>query len=220
MKTLIVLFLYFVVLSSCMDETFPTDYETQIVRKGNNYCDNSQAVIYSFMGRKYLATVKLDTSLFVHNEGAYQNKLLGFSESSDVQYNSARVTFHTLSDPTDSLKDELILKTYVYNNGKRLTDEKYTIELLRLSYLDVLAGLGHDSIRFEIEMTDKQYLFKVNNGQQVSMPRVGTLPLDSPKYILKLYYGGTPTAPHDMSIKIKYDRSIKGKAENIYKISY
>lgn len=220
MKTLIILFLLFIGIVSCNDEIFPTDYETQIVRKGKNFCDNSTVVFYSFTGRKFIATVRLDTSLFVRNEGAYQNKLLGFSEDPQVQNNSARVSFHTLSYPTDSLKDELVFKTYVYNNGKRLMDEKYAVELLRLSYLDVLAGLGHDSIRFEIEMTQNNYVFKVNTGNPVLMPRVGTLALDSPKYVLKLYYGGTPTAPHDMSIKIKYDRSMKGKAETVYKTSY
>jgi len=211
---LVVLFICFGVVS-CQEEVFPTDYEIQIVRKGQNYSDNSQSVIYSFTGRTFIATVKLDTSLFVHNEGAYQNKLLGFSEDEKVQNNSARVSFHTISNTNDPLKDELVLKTYVYNNGTRLSDEKYNVELMRLSYSDVLAGLGHDSIKFEIEMTQNAYLFRVNN-QTVSVPRVSKLSLDSSKYVLKLYYGGTPTAPHTMRMKIKYDPSMKGHAQNVY----
>lgn len=213
MKKVIALFLFVIGIVSCEQELIlPTAYyQLQEVRKGDHYCTNYNNV-YSFTGDVFVCYVRLDTSLFVHDEGGQQNKLVGFMDGkspSSVHENSARVSYHTISYPNDSSKDTLVFKTYVYNNGTRNLDENHV--LLRKSYFDVKSGVGLDSIKFVIKLMKGYYSFQVDNNPQVFVTRTSTLPTDSTKTVLTHYYGGNEVAPHNMKLWVKYGMSGTGK---------
>jgi hypothetical protein len=217
---LLLVFIIVGLFSSCEESVeFPTThYQLQEVQRGAHYCSNKE--VYSFKGDIFVCYVRLDTSLFVHHEGAYQNKLVGFMEgretSSAVHENSARVSYHTISHPTDSLKDTLVFKTYVYNNGTRLLDQGYI--LFKKSYRDVRLGLGSDSVRILIKLANNYYVFQVDDHPEVSVTRTSTLPSDSIKTVLTHYYGGTPVAPHNMRLWVKYRMEGTGKSYSGYSL--
>lgn len=192
------------------DDAF-TDFHLQRVKKGSHYYEDKDMIQLKYFEKNiFEADVKLDTSLFVTNEGSYQNKLLGFYED-EIHKNSARVSYHTItSDEKKSSEDSLILKAYVYNNGIRNVKENPT--LICLSRAEVESYLKQDKyIRISIECTSNSYIFKVDAGPNILVSRTSSASIDDVKYLCYHYYGGPDSipAPHDMNMWIKYCPSMK-----------
>ena len=106
-----------VLLSSCeksIQEDAYEVYQLQMVRQGSHYHDDHTVLdITSFTSSIFSVSVKLDTSLFVTNEGSFQSKLVGFYED-QIHQNSARVSYQTITnDVQGELIDSLSFKTYV-----------------------------------------------------------------------------------------------------------
>ena len=203
-----------VLLSSCeksIQEDAYEVYQLQMVRQGSHYHDDHTVLdITSFTSSIFSVSVKLDTSLFVTNEGSFQSKLVGFYED-QIHQNSARVSYQTITnDVQGELIDSLSFKTYVYNNGLRSLDENYT--LLTLSRIQVEKLLKNDeAIEINIELTPTQYLFQVNDGEITAVTHTCNLAPDACKYLTYHYYGGPDSipAPHDMKLWVKYNDVMK-----------
>lgn len=188
-----------------------TDFHLQRVNKYSHYYEDRDIIQLKYFEKNiYEADVIIDTSLFVPGEGSYQNKLLGFYED-EIHKNSARVTYHTISNGANkSVYDSLIFKAYVYNNGIRNLAENPT--LLCLSRNEVEEYLRRDrSIRFSIEVTSNSYVFKVDAGENISVSRTSSAGINDVKYLCHHYYGGPDSipAPHNMDMWIKYSPVMK-----------
>jgi hypothetical protein len=109
------------------------------------------------------------------------NKLYGFSEGLDHQYNSARIGWAWV-------EGALRLYAYVYNKGVRLSQEICPV------------SIGTD-INCSISLSGTTYLFNVN-GNEVTLSR-GSTTTTASGYQLYPYFGGDEVAPHDILIKIR-----------------
>ena len=213
-KTILSVIIAAVLLASCtksIDEEAYEVYHLQMVKKGSHYCETHSIFdIESFKSNIFRVSVKLDTSLFVTNEGSYQSKLVGFSED-QIHSNSARVSYHTIStEVSGKIIDSLEFKTYVYNDGSRNTAENYC--LLKVSKEQVKEMLRDDSsIEFSIELTKTAYLFQVNNEKIVEVNRSCEKEIDDTKFLNYHYYGGPDSipAPQDMLLWVKYDEVMR-----------
>ncbi len=214
MKTLLTLLFFSVFLFACtksLDNKAFTEFQLQQVNKGSHYCENHNMLdLKVFSSSIFEGDVKLDTSLFVHSEGSFQNKLLGFYED-QIHKNSARISYHTQSgSDVDGAKDSLVLKAYVYNNGSRNIHQNYC--LLKLSRKEVLQNLQHKkALHFSIEITKNNYLFQVGEQSKVKVKRVCQMAPQATKYLCFHYYGGPDSipAPHNMRLWIKYSPEMK-----------
>lgn len=98
----------------------------------------------------------------------------------------------------------------MYNDGIRNVKENPT--LLCLSRNEVEEYLKYDrSIRFSIELTANNYIFKVDKGLIISVSRTSSAGIDDVKYLCYHYYGGPDSipAPHDMDMWIRYSSIMK-----------
>lgn len=207
-KLLIPLFmLFFMSCEKVIDEDTINKYQLQEIRSGNHYCTScNRYTITKFNKETFKVLVKLDTTLFVHNEGSQQNKLCGFYEDK-IHKNSARISYHTISDSNNKYLDSLILRTYVYNNGSRNTTQNH--KLLTLSWSQVKTMLiNKDSLDISIIVKKDKYLYKINNYPEVKVTRTSKLDKNAEKFMNHHYYGGPDsiTAPHHMRMWIKYDK--------------
>ncbi len=109
------------------------------------------------------------------------NKLWGFSEGFDHQYNSARIGWGW-SDGA------LRLYAYSYNRGVRQSQE---ISIVPIG----------SEINCSIKLSGSTYLFTVN-GVTVTQPR-GTSNSTASGYQLYPYFGGDETAPHTITILLR-----------------
>jgi len=187
-----------------MDEDLVNDYHLQQVNAGSHYCNIDRTAITSFTSSEFLAYVKLDTSLLVHGEQAFQSKLCGFYED-DIHTNSARISYQTITGPTLD-QDTLSLKLYVYNNGERNLTENLVIK--RLSRVDILSMLQSDGfLKISIKVTPTNYVFQIDNDPPMSTVRTIGTAVTAKKYLANHYYGGPDEiyAPHDMKMWIKFD---------------
>lgn len=67
--------------SKPMEDVAFTDFKLQRVEKNSHFYEDKNMIQLKFFEKNiFEADVKLDTSLFVIDEGSYQNKLLGFYE--------------------------------------------------------------------------------------------------------------------------------------------
>ncbi len=192
-------------LLSCkkeIDEKSFEDFQEQTVFAGNNYCGTcGRQTIQYFDGNVFKSEVILDTSLIVPDEGAYQNKLLGFCED-DMHQNSVRISYHTVEG------DSLEFKTYVYNSGERLQSENKFIT--RISKERILEMLDQEiSIPVTITVLEQNYIVKFGDIQEIYVNRTCTLPIDGQKYLANHYYGGNPVAPKNVTMWIKFDPLMK-----------
>ena len=128
--------------------------------------------------------VKFDKSAIyqtVVRENQYDiNKLWGFTEGINNQYNSARIGWSWN-------QDALRLYGYVYANGVRHYQEITSVTI------------GSD-ITCSIKLADNTYLFTVN-GISISLPR-GPSSTQASGYQQYPYFGGDETAPHLITIMI------------------
>ncbi len=117
----------------------------------------------------------------IPNNQADINKLYGLSDcDTDHHTNSARFGWRWYNN-------RLEIHAYTYSNKQRNT-----------AYIaSVQPGQTN---RYELEMGEKVYTFKVNDTQ-ITLPR--NCATASSHYQLYPYFGGDETAPHDVTIKIR-----------------
>ncbi|MFZ4680704.1 MAG: hypothetical protein ACOYLP_11105 [Flavobacterium sp.] len=166
------------------DTTFvDTGFITYTIRQGQQYCDQNTLKLTNLSSQSF--DVIFDSSAIyrtIDPNNQYDiNKLYGFSEGFNHQYNSARLGWRW-SD------DSLRLFGYVYNNGARISSEISTVTI-------------GDTIRCSISLLDSFYQFSVNQRVlNVSRTAIGTIAIG---YQLYPYFGGDETAPQAIAIKIK-----------------
>ncbi|MEJ7671237.1 MAG: hypothetical protein WKF59_00560 [Chitinophagaceae bacterium] len=110
------------------------------------------------------------------------NKLYGFSEGSNHQYNSARIGW-AWND------NALRLYAYAYNNGVRQSQEISTVTI-------------GSEISCSIAVSGYFYVFTVN-GVKITLPRAISTATAS-GYQLYPYFGGDEVAPQNIYISIKH----------------
>ena len=158
-------------------------YTNFTIRQGQHYCDQNSLKSVRTSEMKFMA--KFDNSAIyqtVTSENQYDiNKLWGFSEGINNQYNSARIGWSWN-------QDALRLYGYVYANGVRHYQEITSVTI------------GPD-ITCSIKLAGNTYLFTVN-GVSVSLPR-GPSTTQASGYQQYPYFGGDETAPHLITILIK-----------------
>ena len=161
----------------------PPYYTSFTIRQGQHYCDQNSLKSVRTSEMKFIA--KFDNSAIyqtVTPENQYDiNKLWGFSEGINNQYNSARIGWSWNNDA-------LRLYGYVYAMGVRHMQEITSV------------SIGAD-ITCSIKLAGNTYLFTVN-GVSISMPR-GLSTTQASGYQQYPYFGGDETAPHLITILIK-----------------
>jgi hypothetical protein len=161
----------------------PSGYTNFTIRQGQHYCDQNSLKSVRTSEMKFMA--KFDNSAIYQTatpENQYDiNKLWGFSEGINNQYNSARIGWSWNNDA-------LRLYGYVYAKGVRHMQEIATV------------SIGAD-ITCSIKLAGDLYLFTVN-GFSISLPR-GLATTQASGYQQYPYFGGDETAPHLITIMIK-----------------
>ena len=163
--------------------TTTSTYTTYLIRQGQHYCDQSTL--------KSVATSEMKFMVIFDSSAIYQsvnpvnqydiNKLYGFSEGYDNQYNSARIGWRW-SD------NALRLFGYVYKLGVRYSQEITTIPF-------------NTEISCSIKLSGSNYIITAK-GVSVTMPR-GLSSTSASGFQQYPYFGGDEVAPHNISIKIK-----------------
>ena len=160
-----------------------SSYTTYTIQQGAHYCD--QSTIKSVRTSEMKFAVKFDESAqyttVIANNQYDINKLYGFSEGFDNQYNSARIGWNWYDNA-------LHLHAYVYNKGVRMYEEIKTV------------AIGAN-IQCSIKVSGSSYIFTVD-GVQVTMPR-GLSTNSASGYQQYPYFGGDETAPHKITILIQ-----------------
>jgi hypothetical protein len=161
----------------------PSSYTTYTIRQGQHYCDQNSIKSVRTSEMKFM--VKFDNSAIYQTvipENQYDiNKLWGFTEGINNQYNSARIGWSWNNDA-------LRLYGYVYANGIRYSQEITSVVI------------GSD-ITCSIKLAGSTYLFTVN-GVSISLPR-GPSTSQASGYQQYPYFGGDEVAPHLITILIK-----------------
>jgi hypothetical protein len=161
----------------------PPGYASFTIRLGQHYCDQNSLKSVRTSEMKFM--VKFDNSAIYQTvipENQYDiNKLWGFSEGINNQYNSARIGWSWNNDA-------LRLYGYVYANGVR-------------HYQEITSVIIGTDITCSIKLAGNTYLFTVN-GVSVSLPR-GPSTTQASGYQQYPYFGGDETAPHLITIMIK-----------------
>jgi hypothetical protein len=162
------------------------------IQEGNHECD--QRTIKSVSGTSMSFTVKFDSTAIYpavitdYNHAYDINKLYGFSEGLNNQYNSARIGWRWLND-------QLQLFAYVYVNGTLLRDPiSYDPAFIKTVQIGA-------EVNCSIAVSGNTYIFTVD-GVVVTTPR-GTSATKYQGYQQYPYFGGTLTAPHLINIYIK-----------------
>ena len=160
-----------------------TGFITYTIQQGQQYCDQNTIKLTNLSAQTI--DVIFDSSAIyttIDPNNQYDiNKLYGFSEGFNHQYNSARIGWRWSND-------SLRLFGYVYNNGTRVNSEISTVTI-------------GDTIRCSISLFDSFYQFKVNQRVlTLSRTAVGSV---ASGYQLYPYFGGDETAPQPIKIKIK-----------------
>ena len=158
-------------------------YVTYLIRQGQHYCDKNTLQSVSVSEMKFFA--KFDQSAIYQTIDPYNqydvNKLWGFSEGFNNQYNSARIGW-AYNDGA------LRLYGYVYSKGVRYFQEITTV-------------LPGQEISCSIKVSGSIYILSAN-GISVTLPR-GSTTTKANGYQQYPYFGGDEVAPHDISIFIK-----------------
>lgn len=161
----------------------PASYTNFTIRQGQHYSDQNGVKSVRTSEMKFMA--KFDNSAIYQTqipENQYDiNKLWGFSEGINNQYNSARIGWSWN-------QDALRLYGYVYANGVRHYQEITTV------------AIGTD-ITCSIKLAGNTYLFTVN-GVSISLPR-GPSTSQASGYQQYPYFGGDETASHLITIMMK-----------------
>ena len=172
--------------------TTPTTFIKYTIRQGAHECD--QRSIKSVSGTSMNFIVKFDSTAIYpavitdYNHAYDVNKLWGFSEGLNNQYNSARIGWRWLDD-------QLQLFAYVYVNGKLLRDPvSYDPPFIKS------VAIGPE-IKCSIAISGNTYKFTVD--ETVVTTTRGTNTMKYSGYQQYPYFGGNLTAPHLINIYIK-----------------
>jgi hypothetical protein len=162
------------------------------IQEGAHYCD--QNVLKSVSGTSMNFVAKFDSTAIYpavitdYNHAYDVNKLYGFSEGANNQYNSARIGWRWLDG-------QLQLFAYVYVKGTLLRDPiSYDPPFIK----SVQIG---SEVNCSIVISGGTYIFTVD-GVVVQTAR-GTTSGKYSGYQQYPYFGGTLTAPHLINIYIK-----------------
>jgi hypothetical protein len=160
-----------------------TGYTTYIIKKGQHYSDKRPLKYVSVTEMKFFAKFN-QTAVYTSTipENQYDiNKLWGFSEGFDNQYNSARMGWGYSNGA-------IRLYGYVYSKGVRYSKEITTV-------------LPNQDITCSIKIAGSNYIITAN-GVSVTLPR-GTTTSKANGWQQYPYFGGDEVAPHDIYIYIK-----------------
>jgi hypothetical protein len=169
-----------------------SDFKRYTIQQGAHECD--QRSIKSVSGTSMNFTVKFDSTAIYpavitdYNHAYDVNKLWGFSEGLNNQYNSARIGWRWLNN-------QLELFAYVYVKGTLLRDPvSYDPPFIKT------VAIGSE-INCSITVSGSNYIFTVD-GNVVKTVR-GSSSTRYSGYQQYPYFGGTLTAPHLINIDIK-----------------
>lgn len=169
-----------------------TTYIRYTIQQGAHECD--QRAIKSVSGTTMSFTAKFDSTAIYpavitdYNHAYDVNKLYGFSEGLNNQYNSARVGWRWLDG-------QLQLFAYVYVKGTLLRDPiSYDPPFIKS------VAIGTE-VNCSIAVSGTSYIFTVDNV--VVKTQRGTSSSRYSGYQQYPYFGGTLTAPHLINIYIK-----------------
>jgi hypothetical protein len=161
-------------------------FRIYVIEKGGHYSDVSG--VSSIETDEFNFVAKFDSSaIYTFTDTLEQldiNKLYGFTEDnlSNDRYNSARIGWRWY-------KNQLQLFAYCYNKG-----------VLENETMITKVSIGKEVV-CSIKNQGASYLFIVD-GTSVSMPRKSTSTRFK-GYKLFPYFGGTQTAPHNVTILLK-----------------
>ena len=169
-----------------------TTFRKFTIKKGAHYCDQSTLSHVSGTSMSFVA--KFDSTAIYpavitdYNHAYDVNKLWGFSEGLNNQYNSARIGWRWLNG-------QLQLFAYVYVKGTLLRDPvSYDPPFIK----SVQIG---SEVNCSIAVSGSKYFFTVD-GVVVQTTRGATTTTYS-GYQQYPYFGGNLTAPHLINIYIK-----------------
>lgn len=159
------------------------EYVLYTIAQGAHYADLSGLKSIKLSEMKF--GVRFDssavyTTIDPHNQSDI-NKLYGFSEGLNNQYNSARIGWNWYNN-------KLNLYAYVYKKGVR-SFKKIT---------SVAIGAEHTC---SIKVSGTNYIFTVN-GVSITLSRANKTSTAS-GFRQYPYFGGDETAPHEITIRIK-----------------
>jgi len=173
-------------------QTLSTTFKTYTIKQGAHYCD--QNAIRAVSGTSMNFVAKFDSTAIYpavitdYNHAYDANKLWGFSEGFNNQYNSARIGWRWLNG-------QLQLLAYVYVKGTLLRDPiSYDPPIIK----SVQIG---SEVNCSIAVSGSKYVFTVD-GVTVQTAR-GTTASSYSGYQQYPYFGGNLTAPHLINIYIK-----------------
>ena len=158
-------------------------FVTYLIRRGQHYSDLRPFKTVNVTTMNFLA--KFDQSAIyqtLNADNQYDiNKLWGFSEGLNNQYNSSRIGW--------GYSNEAIrLYGYVYSRGVRY-------------YQEITTVLPQQEINCSIRIAGSTYILSAN-GASVTLPR-GTTASTAKGLQQYPYFGGDEVAPHNISIFIK-----------------
>ena len=169
-----------------------TTFRKFTIKKGAHYCDQNALSHVSGTSMNFVA--KFDSTAIYpavitdYNHAYDVNKLWGFSEGLNNQYNSARIGWRWLNG-------QLQLFAYVYVKGTLLRDPiSYDPPFIK----SVQIG---SEVNCSIAVSGSKYIFTVD-GVVVQTAR-GTSASQFSGYQQYPYFGGNLTAPHLINIYIK-----------------
>lgn len=158
-----------------------------VMSEGEHY--SSPRLVQSLQSNTLNFTATFNETAIYHFEDAgfqdSKNKLLGFSDCNSLHHeNSARFAWQWYNE-------QLEIYAYCYVNGVR--EEKFlgTVEL-------------HKKNKYQLKVTDGNYVFQLNNQEPVYMKRGNTCDKGL-YYMLWPYFGGTIAAPHDVYISLEIE---------------
>lgn len=158
-------------------------YLTYLIRKGQHYSDLRPFKSVSVAEMKFYA--KFDQSAIYQTSNPQNqydiNKLWGFSEGFNNQYNSARIGWGYSNGA-------IRLYGYVYRRGVR-------------HYSEITSVLPGQEVYCSIRISGSNYIISAN-GVSVTLPR-GTTASTANGFQQYPYFGGDEVAPQNISIFIK-----------------
>lgn len=172
------------ILKTAAKSTSTTSYTTYLIRKGNNFSDQTGFRSVTVNGTMSFMARFDQSAVYTTVDPVNQydiNKLWGFSEGLSNSYNSARVGWAYN-------EGALRLYGYVYAKGKRHSAEITTVPI------------GTD-ITCSIRLSGSSYVITAN-GKSVTLPR-GTTSTRASGLQQYPYFGGDERAPQDIRIQVR-----------------
>lgn len=159
-------------------------FQTFIIKKGNNFCEGNNYIIGEYGDLKFSAI--LDSScIYTTSNPSNQadiNKLFGYSDCTSHHHkNSARFGWNWY-------QGALRIHAYCYVDSVRTYREIGTVKV-------------NEEFECKLTLQANAYIFSLN-GDTVKMER-GCTDAKAIGYLLYPYFGGDEPSPQDMSIKIK-----------------